>query len=90
METIQAESRDRTLYDNITWKIVVFILRLYGGDFWGVGIVDVLCNTITVFLDRRFTSEIGFHDMLRGFRERRGTVTASLEASLLQKLTSTR
>ena len=45
---------------------------------------------MTVILHRRLTTGIKLHDVLHGFREGRGTGTATLEAKLLQQLAATR
>ena len=45
---------------------------------------------MAVILHRRLTSGIKFHDALHGFREGRGTGTATLEAKLLQQLSDIR
>ena len=70
--------------------MVVFIPK---GDiryFQGGVIVEVLCNTIMGLLDRCFTLEIRFHDVLHGFWEERGTGTASRKTNLLQQIMATR
>ena len=43
-----------------------------------------------MILNCRLISFITFHDVLHGFREGRGTGTATLEAKLLQQLTAMR
>ena len=43
-----------------------------------------------MILHRRLTAEIKLHDALHGFRESRGTGTATLEAKLLQQLVAMR
>ena len=45
---------------------------------------------MTVILHHRLTMGIQFHDMLHGFREGRGTGTATLKAKLLQPLAAMR
>ena len=47
-------------------------------------------KVVAVILNRRFTSSITFHDVLHGFREGRGTGTATLKAKLLQQLAAMR
>ena len=55
-------------------------------DFREIGLIEVLWKTITVLLNWRFILEIGFHDVLNGFREGLGTGTAFIEAKLLLDL----
>ena len=45
---------------------------------------------MTVILHRRLTTGIQLHDVLHGFREGRGTGTATLEAKLLQQIAAMR
>ena len=45
---------------------------------------------MAVILHRRLTTVLQLHDALHGFREGRGTGTATLESKLLQQLTAMR
>ena len=58
--------------------------------FRGVGLVEVTWKVVAVILHCRLTSGIKFHDALHGFREGRGTGTATLKAKLLQQLAAMR
>ena len=60
------------------------------GEFWGIGQVGLTWKLMTVILHRRLTTGIQFHDVFHGFREGRGTGTATLEAKLLQQLSAMR
>ena len=59
------------------------------GEFRGIGLVEVVWKLLTLILHRRLAA-IKIHDVLHGFREGRGTGTATLEAKLLQKLAAMR
>ena len=59
------------------------------GEFRGIGLVEVIWKLLTLILHRRLTT-IELHDVLHGFREGRGTGTATLEAKLLQQLAAMR
>ena len=72
------------------WQTVVLIPKGTSGDFRGIGLAEVLWKTVTSLLNRRLTAEIIFHDVLHGFRSGRGIGNASLEAKLLQHITSMR
>ena len=61
-----------------------------GGDFRGIGLLEVLWKTIPGLLNHRFTMSIYFHDLLHDFGADRGTWTTTLEAKLLQQLMATR
>ena len=56
----------------------------------GIGLVEVMWKVVAVIFNRRFTSSITFHDVLHGFREGRGTGTATLKAKLIQQLAAIR
>ena len=56
------------------------------GEFRGIRLVEVTWKLMTVILHRRLTTGIKLHDVLHGFREGRGTGTATLESKLLQQL----
>ena len=55
-----------------------------GGNYRGIGLVEVIWKAVAVILNRRFTAAITYHDFLHGFRSVRGTGTATLEVNLLQ------
>ena len=59
------------------------------GEFRGIGLVEVIWKLLTLILHRRLTA-IKLHGILHGFREGRGTGTATLEAKLLQQLAAMR
>ena len=59
------------------------------GEFREIGLVEVIWKLQTLILHRRLLA-IKLHDILHGFREGRGTGTATLEAKLLQQLAAMR
>ena len=71
------------------WQAVVLIPK-GGGDYRGIGLVEVVWKVVTLILNSQFTTSITLHNVLHGFREGRGTGTTSLEAKLIHKLTSMR
>ena len=58
-------------------------------EFRVIGLVEVICTLLTLILHRRLKT-IKLHGVLHGFREGRGTGTATLEAKLLQQLAAMR
>ena len=86
---VQAAFQDRKLAEECMWQTVVLIPK-GEGDFRGVGIVKVLWKAIEILVNYRLTAALSFHDKFHGFWAGRGTVTAALEANLLQKLTAMR
>ena len=67
-----------------------FILMGDRRDFHGIGLLNVLWKTIMGLLNRSFTLESGFHDVLHGFQAGRGTGNTSLKAKLLQQIMAMR
>ena len=61
------------------------IPKEYGG-FRDIGLVEVLCKTVTEILNLHLTAEIYFYNTLHGFRMGRGTVATSLGSKLLQHI----
>ena len=57
-----------------------------GGDYHGIGLVEVVWKAVTVILNFCFSASITYHDSLRGFRSGRSTGTAPLEVKLFQKV----
>ena len=75
--------------EEATWQAVVLIPK-GKKDCRGIGLVEVMWKVVADILNRRFTASITYHDFLHGFREGRGTGTATLEAKLLQQLAALR
>ena len=89
-DILQVALCGRTLSGKSMCQMLVLIPKGDNGDFRGIGIVEILWNTITGLLNPRFTSAIGFHDVLHGLCAGYGMGTASLDAKLIQKITDTR
>ena len=61
-----------------------------GGNYRGIGLVEVIWKAVAVILNRRFIAAITYHDFLYGFRAGCGTGTVILEVKLLQKVAALR
>ena len=70
-------------------QVVVLIPKGLGG-YRGIFLVEVVWKVVMVILNSCLAAYITFHDILREFQADRGTGTASLEAKILQQLTSMR
>ena len=55
-----------------------------GGEYYGIGLAEVVCKVVTDIFNFRFTTSIDFHNLLHVLREGCGTDTAFLEAKLIQ------
>ena len=60
------------------------------GEFWGVGLVEVIWKALLGVVNRRIKMAVKFHDVLHGFLSGQETGTASLEAKLIQHLKAMR
>ena len=89
VEITQTAFREGNLAEESTWQTVVLIPK-GKREFRGIGLVEITWKVVAVILHRRLAAGIKFHDALHGFREGRGTGTATLEAKLLQQLASMR
>ena len=89
MELVQTAFRDRDLAEEATWQVVVLIPK-GKKEYRGIGLVEVVWKVVAAILNPRFTSSITYHDAIHRFRVGCGTVTATLEAKLLQKLAAMR
>ena len=85
VEMTQTAFRDGKLAEEATWQTVMLIPK-GKGEFWGIGQVGVTWKLMTVILHRRLTTGIQLHDVLHGFRERRGTGTATPRPSCSSSL----
>ena len=68
----------------------VVLIPKGGGDYRGIGLVEVIWKAVAVILNRNFTVAITYHDFLHGFRAGRSTRTATLELKLLQQVAALR
>ena len=55
-----------------------------GGNYRGIGLVEVIWKAVAVILNRRFTAAIAYHNSFHRFRAGRGTGTTTLEVRLFQ------
>ena len=86
---VQADFQEGKLAEEATRKAVVLITKGVC-DYRGIGLVKVVWKEATTIINCCFTASTNFHDVLHGLREGLGTGTASIEANLLQQLTSMR
>ena len=80
VEITQTAFREGNLAEEATWQTVVLILKRKK-EYKGVGLVEVTWKVVAMILHRRLTTVIKLHNVLHGFREGRGTGTASLMAA---------
>ena len=55
-------------------------------EYWGIGLVDMICKVCAAVLNCRIKRSVTLHDVLPGFRAGRGTGTETLETKLVQQL----
>ena len=60
------------------WQMVVILLE-GGSGYRGVGLVDILWETISGLMNHRIVSAVRYHDTLYKFRAGRGTGTVCYE-----------
>ena len=89
LDITQTAFWEGNLAEEATWQTVVLIPKRKRG-YRGFGLVEVTWKVVVVILHRGLTTGITFHVFLHGFREGRGTGTATLEAKLLQQLDAMR
>eukprot|EP00978_Attheya_sp_CCMP212_P010592 scaffold25751_cov57-Attheya_sp.AAC.5 len=69
----------------MAWSVMI-LLPKGGGDYRGIGLVEVVWKLIARIINARLKVTIDFHDTLHGFRAGRGTGTATIEAKLCQEM----
>ena len=69
----------------MSWSTVV-LLPKGNGNYRGIGLLEISWKVIESIINRRIADKVTFHNALHGFRARRGTGTACIEAKLLQQL----
>ena len=68
----------------------VVLLPKYSGYFCVVEVVEVIWKMVCIIFDNQLGKFIKLNNVIHSFRANRGTGTASLEAKILQHLTSMR
>ena len=86
---MQTDFQEGRLEQESSWQVVVIITK-GRRDYYGIGLVQVVWNVVTIILNLCLTTSIDFHDVLHGFWLGRVTRTTSLEAKLLQQLLARR
>ena len=89
VELIKTSFWEGELVEEADWQAVVLISK-GGGDYHGIGLMEVMWKVVAVILNFCFTASITYHDSLHGFRAGRGTGTATLEVKLLQQFSALR
>ena len=89
VEILQTKFRDVRLPTEFTWKTMVLIPK-GNGEFWGIGIVEVLCKELSVVINKRIGEALHFHDFLHCLRAGKRMENTSLKVKLIQMLTETR
>ena len=85
VKLVQLCFKERQVPTQLSWSTVV-LLPKGGGDYRGIGLLEIVWKVIESIINRRIASKIQFHDSLHGFIAKRGTGTACIEAKLLQQL----
>jgi hypothetical protein len=75
--------------EEMTWTILVLIPKSSGGTR-GIGLLEIFWKVCSSIINNRLQQSVEFHEALHGFREYRGTGTASLDAKLQMQLAQIR
>ena len=67
------------------WTILVLIPK-GNTNIQGIGLLETLWKVVEVLVDTRLRASLQMHDVPRGFRYGRGTVTDMMELKLAQDL----
>jgi len=85
VELVQEIYRTGVLPTEIPWSVLVLLPKDSGG-YRGIGLLEIIWKVVSAIIDARIKASVEFHDALHGFRAKRGTGTAIIEAKLLQQL----
>ena len=77
--------RIRHIPEALVWTMMVLIPKS-GGDYIGIGIVEVMWKVHTSIVSNILRNSITLHDSLHGFRQGRGAAMATMEENLEQQL----
>ena len=85
MRLVQRTFGDGNPPAELAWATMVLILK-GKGEYWVIGIVELAWKVCATVVNCRLKRGAVLHYALHGFREGRGTGTATLEANLAQQL----
>ena len=89
MDLVQIAFREEELVEEEMCQAVVLITK-GKKEYRGICLMEVMWKVVAAVLNSHFTASITYHDFLHGFWAGHGTGTATLEAKLLQNLSSLR
>ena len=89
VELVQLAFRDGFIAEEAAWQAVVLIPK-GGGDYCGIGLLEVIWKVVAVILNFCFTAAITYHDFLHRFRAGCGFGNATLEVKLLRQVAALR
>ena len=85
VEMIHTAFREGELTEEAAWQGVVLFSK-GGGDYRGIGIVEVMWKAVTVIFNIRFTASITYHNSFHGFWAGRGTPPSPSRSSCSSRL----
>ncbi len=85
VELIQHMWRTGELPQELTWQCLACLPKPCGGTR-GIGLLEIIWKLTEAIMDTRLKEKVKLHDLLHGFKEKRGTTTAIIEAKLQQEL----
>ena len=85
VEILQRIWRTGEIPQELGWTILILIPK-ETTDTWGVGLLYTLWKVEEALIDTRLQTSLQMHDVLYGFRTRRGTGVAIIELKLSQEL----
>ena len=83
---VQMAFRDGELPTAFLHSVLVLIPKPNSTSYRGIALLEVVYKLCATIAHLRLSSSISFHPCLHGFRPKRGTSTATLEAKLLMQL----
>ena len=66
VELLQSCLRKRCVPIQLTWSTVVLLLK-GNGDYWDIGLLEIIWKVIESIINGRIASKVIFHDALHGF-----------------------
>ena len=86
LEIVELAFVDGIVPKAFTHGILVLIPKDKPGEFRGIALLEIIYKLISAIINRRIGSKIKFDDAVHGFRKKRGTGTAIMEAKLLAQM----
>ena len=87
MKLVQHMWESTTFLTELIWTILVLPPKGHV-ETWGIGLLEVLWKIVEAIIDTQIKLVVTFHNVIHGFRTKRGTGMKIMELNMAQEIAS--